>query len=119
MKSDTHYLTRAAELLRSGATMLAQPCPACSTPLFKLGEQVVCAKCNRPVIILKAAEDESRILRERTLASIEQTLLGKIREVQSAIEKEQDPAKTSQLTESLSGLLGALEKLRKTECKSS
>jgi len=93
--------------------MLAQACPACSTPLFKIGEQVICAKCNKPVIILKAAEDESKILRERTLASTEQTLLGKIREVQSAIEKEQDPAKLAQLMENLSNLLSVLERLRK------
>jgi len=114
LSDDAQYLARAAELLRSGATMLAQACPACSTPLFKVGEQVVCAKCNKPVIILKAAEDETKILRERTLASTEQTLLGKIREVQSAIEKEQDPAKIAQLTENLSNLLSVLEKLRKT-----
>lgn len=119
MKDDAQYLARAAELLRSGATMLAQPCPACSTPLFKVGEQVVCAKCNKPVIILKAAEDETKILRERTLAGTEQTLLGKIGEVQSAIEKEQDPAKITQLTESLSNLLSVLEKLRKIEGTSS
>lgn len=114
MKDDKSYLTRATELLRSGATMLAQPCPACAMPLFKVGEQVLCARCNKPVIILKAMDDETKILRERTLASTEQTLLAKIREVQSAIEKEQDPTKIGQLTENLSNLLGVLEKLRKT-----
>jgi len=114
LKNDSQYLARAAELLRSGATMLAQACPACTTPLFKVGEQVVCAKCNKPVIVLKATEDETRVLRERTLANTEQTLLGKIRDVQSAIEKEQDPAKLAQLTENLSNLLTVLEKLRKT-----
>lgn len=119
MKDDSQYLTRAAELLRSGATMMAQACPACATPLFKLSEQVVCAKCNKPVIILKATEDEGKILRERTLAATEQTLLKKIREVQSAMEKEQDPAKLAQHTENLSNLLGAIEKLRKAGEKSS
>ena len=114
MENDAQYLARAAELLRSGATMLAQPCPACTTPLFKVGEQIVCAKCNKPVVVLKAGEDEAKVLRERTLANTEQTLLGKIRDVQSAIEKEQDHAKLAQLTENLSNLLTVLEKLRKT-----
>jgi len=113
LKDDASYLARAAELLRSGATMLAQACPACSTPLFKLSEQVVCARCNKPVVILKTAEDESKILRDRTLASTEQTLLEKIKEVQSTIEKERDPTKIAQLTENLSNLLTVLEKLRK------
>ena len=113
MKDDAQYLQRAAELLRTGATMLAQACPACATPLFKLGDQVTCVKCNKPVVILKAPEDERNMLRERTLESTEQTLLMKIREAQSAIEKEQDPMRIVQLTENLSGLLDALEKLRK------
>ncbi len=113
MKDDAGYLERATELLRSGATMLAQGCPVCTTPLFKIGEQVICVKCNKPVVILKATEDESKIIRERTLAATEQTLLLKIKEVQSQIEKEKDPATITLLTENLSNLLGALEKLRK------
>jgi len=113
MKDDGKYLEKATELLRSGATMLAQGCPACSTPLFKIGEQVMCVKCDRPVVILKATEDESKIVRERILAATEQTLLLKISETQSEIEREKDPARIAQLTENLSSLLGALEKLRK------
>jgi UPF0148 protein len=113
MKDDAPYVRRAAELLRSGAAMLSQACPACGTPLFKLGEQVLCARCNKPVIILKAGEDETKVIREQTLSNTEQTLLTKIGEVQSLIEKEQDPARIAQLTENLSSLLTALEKLRK------
>lgn len=119
MKDDGQYLERATELLRSGATMLAQGCPVCTTPLFKIGEQIMCVKCNKPVVILKATEDESKIFRERTLAATEQTLLLKIKEVQSEIEKEKDPANIAQLTESLSNLLSALEKLRKLSSGSS
>jgi UPF0148 protein len=118
LDEDSRYLARAAELLRSGATMLAQACPACATPLFKLGEQVFCAKCNKPVIVVKAAEDEAKVLREQTLANTEQILLDKIRDMQSAIEKEEDPARLAQLTESLSNLLTALEKLRGTRSAS-
>jgi len=119
MNDDKKHLERAAELLRSGASMLTQACPACGTPLFKVGEQVMCAKCNRPVFILKATEDESKIVRKSTLASAEQTLLLKVKEVQSTIEKEQDPAKIAQLADNLSSLLNALEKLRKLDPGSS
>jgi uncharacterized Zn finger protein (UPF0148 family) len=115
MKDDTHHLDKAVELLRSGATMLGQACPACGTPLFKIGEQVMCAKCNKPVVILKATEDESKIFRGQTLATTEHTLLVKIDEAQSAIEKEQDPTKIAQLTQSLSNLLSALERLKKVD----
>jgi len=115
MKDETAYVKKAGEMLRSGATMLAQACPVCGTPLFKIGEQVMCVKCNKPVVIMKATEDESKILRKRTLAATEQTILQKISEVQTAIEKEHDPAAIEQLTQSLSNLLGALERLRKVD----
>ena len=117
MKNDAQYLKKAAELLRSGAALLAQACPVCGTPLFRLGEQVICAKCNKPVVILKATEDESKILskilRERALSTTEQTVMKKIEEIQATIEREEDPAKVSQLAQNLSNLLDALEKLRK------
>jgi len=115
MKDEGEYLKNAGELLRSGATLLAQACPACGTPLFKVGEQILCAKCNKPVVILKAAEDESKILRKRTLAATEQTLLQKISGLQTEIEKEHDPLKIEQLTRNLSNLLGALERLGKVD----
>lgn len=115
MKDETAYVKKGGEMLRSGATMLAQACPACGTPLFKIGEQVMCVKCNKPVIIMKATEDESKILRKRTLATTEQTLLQKISEVQTAIEKEHDPAEIDRLTQNLSNLLGALERLGKVD----
>lgn len=113
MNEDAPYVGRAADLLKSGAAMLPQACPACGTPLFKLGEQVLCARCNKQVIILKAGEDETKVMREQTLSNTEQTLLAKIRGVQSSIEKEQDPDKIARLTENLTNLLTALEKLRK------
>ncbi len=115
MSNETEYVKKAGEILRSGATMLAQACPVCGTPLFRISEQIMCVKCNKPVVILKATEDESKIIRKKILDATEQTLLRKISEVQTAIEKEHDPAKIEQLTQNLSNLLNALERLGKVD----
>jgi len=102
-----------AELLKSGATMLQETCPQCGTPLFRKGNETFCPKCNRPVVIIQTAEDESRLLADRTLESTEQTLLGKIHEVNLAIKTETDPEKLAAYGNALTSWLGAIEKIRR------
>ena len=48
--SDT--VKRMAELLKSGAKMLAEHCPKCSSPLFDIKGKTYCIDCNRSVVIL-------------------------------------------------------------------
>lgn len=114
MKDESEAVQRAANLLRGGATMLAETCPSCGTPLFKIGSEITCAKCNKPVVIVSGAEDEAKVLRTKILGNAEQTLLKKITDVQAAIQKESDPESIRKLTESLTELLNALEKLRRS-----
>jgi len=104
---------RMAELLKAGATMLSDTCPECGTPLFKMGEGIFCPKCNRPVVIVKSTEDESKIASEHVLANTEQTILKKIRETDESIRREKDPEKLIQLGTALSGWLTALERIRR------
>ena len=112
MKEKPESVKRAADLLRGGATMMVETCPACGTPLFKVGNEVTCPACNRPVVIVSGAQDEARVLKEKVLQDAEQTLLKKISAVQAAIENESDPDSMRRLTESLTDLLSALRKLR-------
>jgi len=102
-----------AELLKSGATMLQETCPECGTPLFRRGKDVFCPKCNRPVVIIRTAEDESRLLVGNILDSSEQTLLGKIQEVNLAMKSETDPEKLITYGKALSSWLDAIEKIRR------
>ncbi|HYW02272.1 MAG TPA: Sjogren's syndrome/scleroderma autoantigen 1 family protein [Candidatus Acidoferrum sp.] len=101
-----------ADLLKSGATMLQQTCPQCGTPLFRKGKETFCPKCNRPVVIIESAEDENRLLTMQILESTEQTLLTKIKEINSAIKAESDPEKLVAYGNALSTWLSAIEKLR-------
>jgi UPF0148 protein len=102
-----------AELLKSGAAMLSETCPECGTPLFRKGSETFCAKCNKPVVIIRSAEQETRLMADRILEDSEQTLLAKIREVNVAMKIEKDPEKLLAYGNALATWLGAIEKLRR------
>ncbi len=107
-----------AELLKSGATMLSETCPECGTPLFRKGKETFCPKCNKPVVIIQSAEQETRLMADRVLEDSEQTLLAKIQEVNSAMKKETDPEKLIAYGNALTSWLGAIEKLRRLRSQS-
>jgi UPF0148 protein len=102
-----------ADLLKSGATMLQETCPACGTPLFRKGKETFCPKCNQPVAIIRSTEDESRLMAEKVLENSEQTLLAKIQEMNSALKSEKDPEKLAAYGNALTSWLDAIEKLRR------
>jgi len=102
-----------AELLKSGATMLQETCPECGTPLFRKGKETFCPRCNKPVIIIQNAEQETRLKADRILDTSEQTLLAKIQEVNLALKNETDPDKMIAYGNVLASWLSAIERLRK------
>lgn len=104
---------RMADLLRSGATMLKETCPVCATPIFRLGKDTFCPKCNRPVAIVKSAEEEVRLASQQVLDGLEQAILEKIAELNLAIKNEHEPARLRDLGESTRTWLAVLEQLRK------
>lgn len=115
----TIEVKKMAELLKSGATMLSETCPECGTPLFRKGKETFCAKCNKPVVIIQTAEDETRLRTNQVLESSEQTLLAKIQEINLALKNEKDPEKLVFYGNALSTWLGAIEKLRRLRAQSS
>jgi UPF0148 protein len=104
---------RMADLLRSGATMLQETCPVCATPLFRLGKDTFCPKCNRPVAIVKSAEEEVRLASQQVLDNLEQVTLQKIAELNTAIKNEHGLAPLRELGEAVKTYLSALEQIRK------
>ena len=104
---------RMADLLRSGAVMLKETCPVCATPLFRVGKDVFCARCNRPVAIVKSAEDEVRLVTQQVLDGLEQTMLDKIGDLKLAIKNEREPAQLRELGETAKTYLSALEQIKK------
>jgi UPF0148 protein len=110
---------RMAELLKSGATMLSETCPECGTPLFRKGKETFCAKCNKPVVIIQSAEQETRFMADNVLADSEMILFSKIREINLAMRNETEPEKLLVYGNALASWLSALEKLRQLRSQSS
>ncbi len=104
---------RMADLLRSGATMLQETCPVCATPLFRLGKDTFCPKCNRPVAIVKSAEEEVRLASQQVLDDLDQAILEKIAELNATIKNEHGLAPLRELGEAVKTYLSALEQIRK------
>ena len=102
-----------SELLKSGATMLSKTCPECGSPLFKVGKDIICAKCNKQVVIVKATQKEDKITEEAVLSNVEQTVLSKIKEVNDAINSENDKEKLILNSQTLSIWLDILDKIKK------
>ena len=101
-----------SELLKS-ATMLSKNCPECGSPLFKVEKDIICAKCNKKVVIVKATEKDDKITEETILSNVERTVLSKIKEVNDAINSENDKDKLILNSQSLSIWLDILDKIRK------
>lgn len=102
-----------ADLLKSGATMLQETCPECHNPLFRRGKEIFCPNCNRQVVIIHNAEDETKLKTDTVFASMEQTLLLKIQELNIALKIEKDPEKLVAYGNALTSWLDAIEKLRR------
>ena len=104
---------RMADLLRSGATMLQETCPVCATPLFRLGKDTFCPKCNRPVAIVKSAEEEVKLASQQILDNLDQAILEKIAELNAAIKNEHGLTPLRELGEAVKTYLSVLDQVRR------
>jgi len=104
-----------ADLLRQGATLTDLSCPVCSSPLFRLQDGTLwCAKDEKKVIIVKEGEEAPAAHSTSTAYDkLESSLLTKIEDVQSKIEKTENAEELQKLSTALSQLLDSLEKIQK------
>ena len=103
---------RMADLLKSGATMLSDICPECSSPLFRIKGEVFCAKCNKPVVYAKATGPQATVSPSHLLGTLEQTIMAKLTEANDFLKSEKDPEKLGVYSNLVFGWLSTLEKLR-------
>lgn len=114
MSAKSKDLQVMVDLLRQGATLTELSCPACASPLFKLKNgELWCAKCQKRVIMVKEGETPEEATRPIVMSSLESTVLDKIREVETKIKEEKDPAQLEKLSSTLASLLENLERIRK------
>jgi UPF0148 protein len=102
-----------ADLLREGATMLSQACPDCKTPLFRLSSgEVICPGCGRRAVFAKPSETERVAAQAFVASSLEEVLVEKISEFQSALKASRDVSEVERIVRVLSSLFDLLEKVR-------
>ena len=106
-------LKRIADLLKSGATMLPETCPACHTPLFQKDDKIFCPKCNKPVVIVSGPEEEQRLTASIALSNLEYTILQRIEEANAALKIEKDLGEVLKVSSAISLWLTILEKIRR------
>jgi UPF0148 protein len=115
-KSQDSFIKRGAELLRQGATLTDLSCPECVSPLFRLHDGTLwCVKDEKKVVVIKEGEEPPKQAAVASSAydKLEATLMVKVEDLQSKIEKTQDIDELQKLTLALSELLNSLEKIKK------
>ena len=104
------------DLLRQGATLTELPCPACSSPLFRMPSgELWCGQCKKRVIVVKEGSPPVETTSPILLTKLESTLLTKIEEIEEKIKEEKDPEKLQRLGTLLSTLLENLERVKRTK----
>jgi len=100
-----------AELLRQGATMLADACPQCGSPILKVGEDLYCATCDRRIVYADSdTEVESQAVKV-LLPQLKETLLTKLMALNEVLEKENDTEALTKLANLMVLLLQSLHRL--------
>jgi len=108
-------VSRMVDMLRGGAVMLAEACPVCRTPLFKLKSgEVYCATCEKRVLIVKEGEEESfKALQFSTVENLDRTVFAKLAELSEVAKHEGDVNRLYDLARCLAAWLEVLEKVRR------
>jgi UPF0148 protein len=115
-KEKAKRMRRMAELLKSGAKMLDLTCPQCGTPLFQLSSgEIYCANCDKRVIVLKEGEREGAVVKPLLWEDLEDTLLVKLKELNTRMRREEDADELQRLVRLVFSLLETFESLKKAK----
>ena len=109
-KDDTS-VKKMADLLRRGATMLANACPQCGSPLFKVGEDIYCARCDRRIVYAETDEEVETQAVMTLIPELRETLMGKLKALNELIDAETDIESLTKLANLMVLLLQSLHRL--------
>ena len=109
-KDDTS-VKKMAELLRQGATMLADACPQCGSPLFKVKDDIYCARCDRRIVFAESDEEVEVQAVKTLIPELRETLINKLKALNEVVDNETDTESLTKLANLMVLLLQALHKL--------
>jgi UPF0148 protein len=100
-----------AEMLRRGATMLAQACPQCGSPLMRVGNDIYCATCDRRIVVVKEGQQAEPEALRSLIPGLRETLIRKLKKLNELIDKEENAEALAKLAGLMLLLLQALQQL--------
>lgn len=107
------YVKKAAELLKMGATLLSDICPACNVPLIRFRGDVFCPKCGRKIILVRGESEAAAARTPIALADVEENLIAKILDVNVRLASMDDLDDIKKAGEVMNILLKTLSLVRK------
>ena len=117
VKTSDESIKRMADLLRQGATLTDLVCPQCSSPLFRLKDGTLwCGNDERKVILVKEGEEkmqEAKATSNAAMDKLEATLMTKMQDLQTKLEKTDNVEDIEKITTAISELLNSLEKIKR------
>lgn len=108
---DDPSVKRMADLLRQGATMLADACPQCGSPLFKVKDDIYCVKCDRRIVYADSEEEVEAEVVKSLIPELRVTLINKLKALNEVVDNETDTEALTKLANLMVLLLQALHKL--------
>lgn len=109
-KDDTS-VKKMADLLRRGATMLADACPQCGSPLFKVDDDIYCVRCDRRIVYAESDEEVETQAVRILIPELKETLIGKLKVLNDLVESETDVEALTKLANLMVLLLQSLHGL--------
>jgi UPF0148 protein len=110
-KTNDSSVKKMAELLRRGATMLAESCPQCGSPLMKVEDDIYCATCDRRIVYADSDEEAETHAVKVLIPQLRETLIRKLSSLTNVLETETDTEALTKLANLMVLLLQALHKL--------
>ncbi len=101
-------IKKMADLLRSGATMLAETCPICGSPLFKLKSGEIICPIHGRVYLVSRDEEISKVSMETVLTRLENLASSRIDALMRRLSEEEE----IEILENISRWLDILLKIR-------
>jgi UPF0148 protein len=110
-KTNDSSVKKMAELLRRGATMLAESCPQCGSPLMKVENDIYCATCDRRIVYADTDEEAETQAVKVLIPQLRETLIRKLSSLTNVLDTENDTEALTKLANLMVLLLQALHKL--------
>jgi UPF0148 protein len=93
--------------------MLAQACPQCGSPLFKVGNDTYCATCDRRIVIVRSGQETETPAASVLISQLRETLTRKLKDVNELVGAENDVDALTKLARLMVLLLEALHRIEK------